>query len=66
MAFLQIQTRTPLAARPPLAGLAGLIRAILTRQTNRDTNRPHKSPEQIIAAQTRRAEARAAVDHLLR
>lgn len=62
MAFLQIQTRTPLAVRSPLAGLAGLIRAILTR----DNNRPRKSPEQILAAQTRRAEARAAVDRLLR
>ncbi|WP_323770874.1 hypothetical protein [Antarctobacter sp.] len=66
MAFLQIQTRTPLANRSPLAGLAGLIRAILTRHPNRQTTRPRKSPEQILAAQTRRAEARAAVDRLLR
>ncbi|ASP23054.1 hypothetical protein ANTHELSMS3_04454 [Antarctobacter heliothermus] len=63
MAFLQIQTRPTTTA--PFT-FSGLICAILTRQSNRHTNRPHKSPEQILAAQTRRAEARAAVDRLLR
>ncbi|WP_417210873.1 hypothetical protein [Antarctobacter sp.] len=63
MAFLQIQTH-PTTTAP--VTFSGLIRAILTRQTNRQSTRPRKSPEQILAAQTRRAEARAAVDRLLR
>lgn len=59
MAFLQTQTR-PAAAAP--ITLASLFRAALRRIADR----PRKSPEDILAAQARRAEARAATDRLLR
>lgn len=62
MAFLQIQSRTTPAAPFTLSGLSGILRAMLASRAES----PRRSPEQILAAQARRAEARAAVDRLLR
>ncbi len=64
MAFIPIQTRTETAASPAdlLSGLPARLRAVLSRFTQGT----EKSPEDLLAAQARRAEARDATDRLLR
>lgn len=62
MAFLSIQSRSETAAPVLLSDLLCPLRTLFARLASRS----RKSPEQILAAQTRRAEARVAVDRLLR
>jgi hypothetical protein len=60
MAFLSIQTAT--ASSFNLTTLTARLRTLLTTSKLRT----RKTPEQMLAAQARRAEARAATDRLLR
>lgn len=62
MTFLQTRTETAAPLATPLHALPALLRAAAARLLQR---RPPKSPEDLLAAQTRRAEARAAVDRLM-
>ncbi|SNS66744.1 hypothetical protein [Antarctobacter heliothermus] len=61
MAFLPIQSRPTTAAPAFLSGLTAILRDALVRAVSR----PRKTPQDILAAQARRAEARAAADRLL-
>lgn len=63
MAFLQTRTATAAPLATPLFALPALLRASAARLVQR---RPRTSPEDLLAAQARRAEARVAVDRLMR